>query len=122
MPSSRNLMVARVMELRLGSIIVNAIRASRLTQNQQRAAILALIAGGILNVVTAGDAAYDSIVRALKDTECKCFFVKYGKLEKNLIENNCGIKRISYILRALGHAAIGAQLSSEILHLIANEL
>jgi len=122
MPSSRNLMVARVMELRLGSIIVNAIRASRLTQNQQRAAILALIAGGILNVVTAGDAAYDSIVRALKDTECKCFFVKYGKLEKNLIENNCGIKRISYILRALGHAAIGAQLSSEILHLIVNEL
>ena len=122
MPSSRNLMVARVMELRLGSIIVNAIRASRLTQNQQRAAILALIAGGILNVVTAGDAAYDSIVRALKDTECKCFYVKYGKFEKNLIENNCGIKRISYILRALGHAAIGAQLSSEILHLIVNEL
>lgn len=122
MPSSQILAEAGYREVRLGSVIVNAIRASKLTQNQQRAAILALIAGGILNVVTAGDAAYDSIVRALKDTECKCFYVKYGKFEKNLIENNCGIKRISYILRALGHAAIGAQLSSEILHLIVNEL
>ncbi len=123
MPSSRAPVAdTRKREFRIGSVIVNAIRASKLTQNQQRVAILALIAGGILNVVTAGDAAYDSIVRALKDTECKCFFVKYGKFEKNLIENNCNIKRISYILRALGHAAIGAQLSSEVLHLIVNEL
>lgn len=122
MPSSRNLAEAGYREVRLGSVIVNAIRASKLTQNQQRAAILALIAGGVLNVVTAADAAYDSIVRALNDKECKCFYVKYGKFEKNLIENNCGIKRISYILRALGHVAIGAQLSSEVLHLMVNEL
>jgi len=123
MPSSRNMAdETRWREVRVGSIIVNAIRKSNLSQNQQRVAILALIAGGVLNVVTAADAAYESIVRALKDTECKCFYVKYGKFEKNLIENNCGIKRISYILRALGHAAIGAQLSSEILHLIVNEL
>lgn len=109
-------------ELRLGSIIVDAIRKSNLSQNQQRMAVLALIVGGVLNVVTAGDAAYDSIVRALNDKECKCFFVKYGNFEKNLIENNCGIKRISYILRALGHVAIAAQLSSEVLDLVVNEL
>lgn len=123
MPSSRNAPAEqRKRAYRLGSVIVKAIRASNLTQNQQRVAVLALIAGGILNVVTAADATYDSIVRALKDTECKCFFVKYGKFEKYLIENNCTIKRISYILRALGHAAIAAQLSSEVLHLSLNEL
>ena len=59
MPSSRNMAdETRWREVRVGSIIVNAIRKSNLSQNQQRVAILALIAGGVLNVVTAADAAY----------------------------------------------------------------
>jgi hypothetical protein len=109
-------------ELNIGRLLVKAIRNSNLSAIQQRTALLALIAGGLLNIITAGDAAYDSIVRALKDTDCSKFYVKYGAVEKNLIENNCGIKRISYILRALGHVAIATQLSSEVFDLIVNEL
>ena len=89
---------------------------------QQQAAIVALVAAGALNVVTAGDAAYDSIVRAVKDTKCECFFVKYGKFEEKQIKFNCKAKRLSYVFRALGHATIAAQLASEVVDIVANDI
>jgi len=69
-------------KLNLGRVIVNAIKNSKLSKLQQQAAIVALAAAGALNVVTAGDAAYDSIVRAVKDKDCSCFIAKYGNKER----------------------------------------
>lgn len=108
--------------LNLGRVIVNAIKKSKLSKLQRRALIIALAAAGALNVVTAGDAAYDSIVRAVKDTKCECFFVKYGKFEAKQIKFNCKAKRLSYVFRALGHATIAAQLASEVADIVANEI
>ena len=107
---------------KLSSVIVNAIKKSKLSKLQKRALIIALAAAGALNVVTAGDAAYDSIVRAVKDTKCECFFVKYGKFEEKQIKFNCKGKRLSYVFRALGHATIAAQLASEVADIVANEI
>ena len=107
---------------KLSSVIVNAIKKSKLSKLQKRALIIALAAAGALNVVTAGDAAYDSIVRAVKDTKCECFFVKYGKFEERQIKFNCKAKRLSYVFRALGHATIAAQLASEVVDIVSNEI
>lgn len=106
----------------LGRVIVNAIKKSKLSKLQQQAAIVALAAAGALNVITAGDAAYDSIVRAVKDKDCKCFYAKYGNYEKNNIKNNCYGKRVSYVFRALGHATIAAQLASEVADIVVNDI